>query len=223
MPIRKTPLITGCYYHVFNRSVDKIPIFKTYRCLVRLLEAIKYYRFSQAPFSLCRLIQQSEKEENKIFIDLEKNSPKLVDVICYCIMPNHFHLVLKQAIDKGIQIYLQKTQNSFSKFYNIHKQRKGPVFQNRFRAVLIEDEDQLVHVVRYIHLNPYSSNLIARKNDLIRYPWSSFSEYLGIKKGICEKEIILENFKNRSKYKKFVFDQAEYQRSLNKIKHLLNE
>ena len=92
--------------------------------------------------------------------------------------------------------------------------------------MLVETDEQLIHLVRYIHLNPYSSGVVKSLRDLLSYPWSSLQEYLDPQvTGICdEKEIVLKLFKNnREAFKKFTLDQAEYQKRLDKIKHLIQE
>ncbi len=115
-------------------------------------------------------------------------------------------------------------QNSFVRYYNTKNEKKGPLFESQFKAVRILSEGQLLHVSRYIHLNPYSGYLVKNINDLESYQWSSFREYLGLaSKNICYKDLILSAFSCPDDYKKFVFDRADYQRELEQIKHLILE
>lgn len=93
--------------------------------------------------------------------------------------------------------------------------------QGSFKAVMVENEEQFLHSLRYIHLNPFVSGLV---NNLNNYEWSSYSEYLGKSAtNYCEKGLILDNFKSSKDYEKFVLNHAEYARSLEKIKHLIVE
>jgi len=138
-------------------------------------------------------------------------------------MSNHFHFLLKQVKKKGIPIFLKNVQSGYAKYFNAKYKRLGPVFQNRFKAILIESDSQLLHLSRYIHLNPYSSLAVREKKDLIYYPWSSFRQYLGMERGFCKTKIILDQFQDQREYRDFVFNQADYQRELEKIKHLLLE
>lgn len=155
---------------------------------------------------------------------LHKINDKLVDIICFCLMPNHFHLLLNQLKDNGISKFMANLQNSFTRYFNTKHERIGHLLQGQFKAVLIEDDNQLLHVSRYIHLNPYSSYVVKDLESLEQYLWSSFPEYLGkVAAEICNKEIILSQFKDKKDYKKFVFDQADYQRRLEEIKHLVIE
>lgn len=147
----------------------------------------------------------------------------MVEIICFCLMTNHFHFLLKQIEKDGVMIFLKNIQSSYGRYFNTKYKMLGPLFQNRFKATLIEDDEYLLYLSRYIHLNPYSSLVLKKKEDLLQYPWSSFLQYLGITKGFCKTEIVLSQFKNSKKYQDFVFDRADYQRKLEQIKHLLLE
>ena len=151
---------------------------------------------------------------------MEKGGKTYIDIVAYCLMPNHFHLLVKQNVNLGITKFLGDFQNSYVKFFNLRNDRVGPLFQGRFKAVNIISDEQLLHVSRYIHLNPSSSNIV-RIDRLTNYKWSSLPEYLNkLNFNFCQKETILNNFKNIDKYKEFVFDNAEYQQGLKKIEYL---
>lgn len=221
MPTRETPLVNDYYYHIFNRSVAKIPIFKRKKDYFRLLDLLSYYQFKNTPLSFSVLIRKDKDTQRRIFDDLEKNGKKLVEIVCFCLMPNHFHLLAKQVEKKGILTFTGNFQNGYAKYFNILYQRVGPLFQDRFKAVLAENEKQILHLSRYIHLNPYSSFVVKNKKDLIFYPWSSLPEYLGKQKGFCQSEIVLNQFNSTKDYLDFVLDRADYQRRLKEIEHLV--
>ena len=112
-------------------------------------------------------------------------------------------------------------QNSYTRYFNTKHERVGQIFLRPFKAIRIHTEEQLLHVSRYIHLNPYSSSIVESIQELKDYPWSSLNEYLDpTKDGICEKEITLSYFKDSQSYAAFVLDQADYQKELEEIKHL---
>jgi len=111
-------------------------------------------------------------------------------------------------------------QNSYTRYFNTKHRRKGPLFYDQFKAVRIETDEQLIHVSRYIHLNPYSSYVIKDFKNIKDYLWSSLPDYLSGKKGICETNVILDFFKNKKEYFEFIYNQADYQRELDRIKHL---
>lgn len=138
-------------------------------------------------------------------------------------MPNHFHLILKQLTDNGVSRFVSNVSNGHAKYFNAKHRRVGPLYQGPFKAVRVETDEQLLHLTRYVHLNPVTAFLIEPK-DLENYSWSSLGEYLGKKnKGICTVELVRNFFKNNDDYRKFVFDQVDYARELEKIKHLTFE
>lgn len=213
MPYRKIPFVNREIYHVFNRGVAKLPVFLDKRDYYRFVDAIYYY-MHQGP--------KPQFSQIKRFKDLniEKNK-KIAEIMCYCLMPNHYHFLIRQLEDNGISELISKVTNSYTKFFNIKHERVGPLFQGQFKAVRIESDEQLLHVSRYIHLNPTTSFLV---KDLSRYIWSSYSSYIGTSQDkISSKDFILSLFNNTSQYQKFVTDQKDYAQKLYLIKHLTLE
>ncbi|MCL5784226.1 MAG: transposase [Patescibacteria group bacterium] len=211
MPYRTTPLVNDQIYHVFNRGVAKLPIFTDKRDYNRFLETIYYYQF-QGPKP-----QFSQLNRFKDF-KFEKNE-KIVEILCYCLMPNHYHFLIKQLQENGISEFINKISNSYTKFFNAKHNRIGPLLQGQFKAVRIESDTQLIHVSRYIHLNPIASFLVKNLKD---YSWSSYLAYIGLQiDRVCTNDIILSLFKTKKKYEQFVLDQVEYAQSLETVKHLL--
>ena len=221
---RKTPLVNGEIYHVFNRGISLQPTFFDKRDYKRMFDAMTYYQNLNPPMKLS-LFLTSSQEKREIFIDkCRKENDFIVGIICYCFMPNHLHFLLRQLVDNGISIFMSKLTNSYTRYLNTKKKRNGPFFQGRFKSVRIESNEQLLHVSRYIHLNLFSSMLVKNFFELEEYEYSSLPEYLGQSgKDYCQKEIILEQFDNINNYRKFVFDQADYQKNLEIIKHLTHE
>lgn len=224
MAYRKHPLVNNQIYHIFNRSVDKIPIFANAWINDHALKTINFYRFSELPIRFSLFDQWSKERQSELIQKLENKLKDQVDILCFCLMPNHFHFLIKQKIDSGISNFISLFQNSFTRYFNSKKVRVGHLFQGEFKSVLIESDEQLLHVSRYIHLNPYTSYIVRGHNKILNYRWSSLADYLSEnKKSFCKTKIILSLFKNKQSYKKFVLDQAEYQRSLKNIQHLILE
>lgn len=133
-------------------------------------------------------------------------------------MPNHYHFILKQIQDNGISEFINKVSNSYTKYFNTRHNRVGPLLQGQFKAVRVESDEQLIHLSRYIHLNPIISFLI---KDLCKYPWSSYLDFIDLKPDkICQNDLVLSLFKNSQDYEKFVLDQIDYAKSLKEIEHL---
>ena len=220
MPSRFTPLVQNYYYHVFNRGVNKRPIFKSKYEYNRFLLLLRFYNSPEYPVKFSKFIKLSVDQRKEIWNRLGREKTH-TNILSFCLMPNHFHLLLRQNSENGISKLLGNLQNSYARYFNIKNERIGPLFQGQFKAVKIDEEEQLLHVSRYIHLNPYSSAIVKKIQDLENYEWSSLREYISnVPFELCSKESITTNFKNPENYKKFVFDNADYQKELENIKHL---
>ena len=114
-----------------------------------------------------------------------------------------------------------KFANSYTKYFNTKHERVGPLMQGLFKSVWVEDDEQLIHLSRYIHINPVASFIIDEK-ELESYQWSSLPEYLATS-GFCEMQTVLSQFKTVHAYRKFIHDHISYAKDLEKIKHLTFE
>ncbi len=223
MPYRKVPIVKGEIYHVFNRSVAQEPIFNNLKEYQRALEVIKFYIFGKPPIRFSFYNRLPNDQRIAYYADLVKSLKPAVDIICFCLMPNHVHFLLQNLSDRGTIQFMSNFQNSYAKYFNIRNERTGTLFQPMFKAVRITSEEQLIHVSRYIHLNPITSYILSGIEELKNYQWSSFKDYLSKVPTFIKKDIILNNFRSVKSYERFVEDQIDYQRELNKIKHLILE
>ncbi len=218
--MRKDKLVTSEIYHVYNKSIAGFEIFRDFSCYTRIMEVIRYYQKENPSCKYSDFIRKPNEEKNNYYIEITSGErQKLVEIIAYCIMPTHVHLVLKQLKDKGISIFMNNILNSYTRYFNVRHKRKGPLWEGRFQDVLIRTEEQLLHLTRYVHLNPVTAYLVNRPEDWI---FSSCQEYIGNREKadkICQYEDILEVEINS--YKKFIYDRIHYQRELAKIKNLL--
>lgn len=220
---RSTILTNEQFYHVFNRGIERRTIFSNKREFDRALNTLKYYRYANVPFKFSKFLVQTEENKTNLLKRFNIKENELVEIIAYCLMPNHFHLLLKQIKDNGISKFISNLTNSYTKYFNTKHERVGALMQGIFKAVRVETDEQLIHLSRYIHLNPVSSFVI-KEQDLNNYPWFSYREYLSLEKDeFCAKEYVLNNFKTKEDYQKFVLDQLSYAQELERIKHLLVE
>lgn len=213
MPYRTTPLAEDNFYHIYNRGVEKRIIFSDEKDYKRFLQILYYYQFSgpKPPFS----------DRDRFKIKEFSHNPKIVEVNCYCLMPNHFHFLIKQLKENGISEFMGKVLNSYTKYYNTKYKRVGPLFQGSFKAILVEDDFQLMHLSRYIHLNPYVSNLTT---DLKFYHHSSYLFFIGLTLDqLIVGKPILGLFKGGDDYREFVESHADYVKELEFMEHLLLE
>lgn len=143
-------------------------------------------------------------------------------IICYCLNPNHYHLILKQLSEGGISAFLQRLSGGYTQYFNIKHNRNGVLFQGKFKSVPIHSNEHLLHTSAYVNLNNRIHGV--RKGAAI----SSWDEYLGnIKGGLCSRGIILKQFKNLSEYKNFaeslLHDIIERKERLKELQELLLE
>lgn len=220
--IRKVVFRNNEIYHVFNRGLDRRSIFTEKNEFERVQKLIKFYRHKDIPIRFSQVNHQPIEVREKILKDLYK-SERVVDILGYCMMPNHFHFLLKQMKDKGISTFIANVTNAYTRYFNTKHERAGNLFEGVFKAVYIETEEQLIHVSRYIHLNPVASSIIPDE-ELENYRWSSYPEYLDLsKEEISQKELILSMFKSARDYREFVNNQIDYAKKLDIIKHLILE
>jgi len=210
MASRIFPFVDGEYYHVFNRGVAKMQIFNNFNDHAHFLKTIIYYSI-EGPKPKFSIFAPTTTTINK--------NKKIVDIICYCLMPNHFHFLLRQTRKSGITEFMSKLSNSYTKYINIKNKRIGHLLQGNFKAVHIETNEQLIHLSRYIHLNPIVGYVV---KNLDNYVWSSYHEYINIiDNSICDKKIILDQFSSKDEYRQFVLNQTNYGEQLERIKHQL--
>jgi len=217
--MRKNPLINEQYYHVLNRSIAKYQIFNNTEDYSRIIELIDLYRFAEFPCKYSKFLSFCPTHRRAIIDNLTKKSDQLVDIIAYCIMPTHIHLILKQLKDNGITKYMSKILDSYSRYFNIHHDRKGPLWESHFNSILVGSDEQMLHLTRYIHLNAVSAGLVKKPQ---QWHFSSYNEYLGkTRHRLCRFDEIMDI--DPEKYRKFVLDRISYQKELSRIKHLLLE
>lgn len=208
-------------YHVFNRGVAKCDIFLDDIDRLRFLMALYFANDAQGSrLDLSKSAQHAQHVVLRGVLPKEDTRDKLVEILAWCLMPNHFHLLVRQLMDRGISIFLQRLQNSHAKYFNVLYERSGSLFCRPFRAVHIRDEVQLTHTSRYLHINPleffdpmwkergYVEDKVGAEKFLKGYKWSSLPDYLGHETDftpIVDKGQIMEYFENSAEdYWKFI-------------------
>lgn len=222
MPGRRLIFANGEYYHIFNRGVARQPIFLTQRDYSQALLTLSYYLFRNPPMKLSRYKALSRKDRDRVFANQQKLQIVYVKLLAFVFMPNHIHFLLQQVSDNGISRLMSQFQNSYTRYLNTKQDRVGAVFQGAFKAVHVETEEQLLHLSRYIHLNPVVSHVI-RAEEACSYPWSSFQDYLRGQSSFVSLEPVLPIIGSPEKYTAFVMDNVDYAERLHQLKHLLLE
>lgn len=178
------------FYHVYNRGVAKQEVYLDIQDYKVFLKYLKEALSKPVIKKVRRNVQgRSFQTEQR----LPKNFRNEVELISYCLMPNHFHLLLKQNNIDSMQSFMRSITTRYSMYFNKKYKRIGPLFQGRYKAVIIAEDKYLLHLTRYIHMNPqeYIRNLTDA--------YSSYSDYLGLKKTKWIKpDIVLKFFNSKT-------------------------
>lgn len=190
------------YYHIYNRGVDKRVIFQDKSDCAVFLRFLKQY------------LSPKDELKNFLFPDtrldriMRTNMHGEMELLSFALMPNHFHLLMKQTEKNGISKFMIRLCTSYAMYFNKKNKRIGHLFQDQYKGVLVLDDDYLLHLSRYIHLNPYKIS-----NDKINFhEFSSYPYYLRTKKANwILPDFVLGHFKIKNgdydgSYKKFVED-----------------
>lgn len=206
----------GEIFHICNKSIANYGIFKDLNNCQRFIQALDFQNGHKYDKNLASYLKR-HKDYSPQLLDFDKNS--LIKFISYCIMPDHYHLVIKILKGKILSKYINDVENSYSRYFNIKFDRKGPLWQDNFKAIRIETNEQLLHVVRYVNINPTTSGLVKRPEE---WKYSSYRELTLNPKYLLEiiKEISISDNK---KFKKFCEDNVDYQKKLRLIKKQLLE
>lgn len=194
--IIKTYIENG-YYHIYNRGVEKRKIYLDEQDFRTFLSYMKIYLSPKidSTIEVARNGNSDYKNQDKAISEIYKlsNFYNKIDLISYVLMPNHFHLELRQKNKKEIEFFMRSLITKYSKYFNKKYERVGPLFQGRYKAVLIQNSEYLLYLNKYIHLNPVE--LLVEGQSLIQYPWSSYPAYLKkINIGWLKTDFIGKNF-----------------------------
>lgn len=189
--LRKDPFVTGEYYHIYNRGVDKRIIFTSEADFERFLMLL-HIANTEESLRLDSVINREHKKYREVLL-VETEKP-LVSIGAWCLMPNHFHLILRQEVDGGITKFMKKVGTGYSMYFNQKYKRQGALFGGLFKSKLVGVDDRyLRHLFGYIHLNPldikfpdWEKSIGKPKSEMHRflqsYKYSSYLDYLGEKR-----------------------------------------
>lgn len=204
---------TGEIYHVYNRGVAKQVIFHNDHDYRHFLETIAFYLEAEPSLRFSK----TDVEARGRILMREPEHP-LVEVLAYCLMPNHFHFILRQQMEDGVSTLMRRALNSYTRAYNTKYKRIGTAFQGVFSAVHVASDEQFLHLTRYQHLNPYVARLVKRPDE---YRWSSYPSYLQQRTTrLCHPNLALAMVGGAGNYRQFVEDYAAYAYEISLIKDL---
>jgi putative transposase len=206
--------VDHAYYHIYNRGVEKRDIFLDKQDYTAFLGCLKLYLTPPTPIDrrFTHTLQGSSLSDTKTIYAPSRqpnNHEHTIDLIAYCLMPNHFHLMLRSIEKDSMTKFMRSLATRYSLYFNKKYDRVGRLFQGIYKAVMIEQENQFLWTTKYIHRNPLSLTLY--EDDpckLVDYPYSSYKNYLGtIHQDWIHPENILSYFSNtnsKNSYKNFI-------------------
>jgi putative transposase len=201
--------VTGEYYHIYNRSAHKVGCYCDQRDLTRFLFSVLYFQ-SPTPFpNISRIVRSYDPGigfpvSNEDFESVIAG--RAVELVSFCIMPNHYHLLVRELIAGGLGRYMHRVDLAYTKYFNTKYERTGHVFQGTYHSKHVSDNEYLTHLSAYIHKNP--RELKTWKGREAEYPWSSYQDYVKENRwgGLLAQEIILDQFEGtkKSNYADFI-------------------
>ena len=199
--MRKTKFANNEYYHIYNRGVDKREIFCEEKDYLRFLKSIREFNDNTGYFQRDYEKRTKLTGQKSDFRYLKSDFEQLVEIICYCLNPNHYHFILKQLAENGITLFMRKLGTGYTNYFNKKYNRSGSLFQGKFKSVHIDSNEYLLWLSGYVNGNIEIHGIDKAK----KHKWCSYSDYLGKRKGtLCKKEIVLSQFKNLEEYENFV-------------------
>ncbi|MDO8493154.1 MAG: transposase [bacterium] len=211
--------VTGEIYHVYNRGVEKRVIFLDTGDYARFAHCLWEFNDSKPAANTERRLPRYDKLTDKFEDRLRtsgtsgvKKRAKLVEILAWCLMPNHFHLMLRQLVDNGIPTFMRKVGTGYVNAFNLARDRVGPLFQGVYKFKHVSREEHFLYLPHYIHLNP--CDLVPDTNNkellafLDSYRWSSFQDYCGKKNfpSLIEQSFISDIFKSPDIYRQEVIE-----------------
>lgn len=186
--VRKTAFVNGAIYHVYNRGVEKRRVFGTEKDYFRFVHDL--FGFNDVAPALNTGYYSSGS--HRTAQELRKPRKLLLEILCFCLMPDHYHLLVRQRVESGITEFMRKLGTGYTNYFNQKYQRVGPLFQGKFKSVQVTRQAHLLYLPHYIHLNPLDLRMPEWRRGRLRsvanalaflesYRWSSYRDYLGAK------------------------------------------
>lgn len=192
--MRKFKFTNGEFYHVYNRGVDKRPVFMDQYDFDRFLQGMQAFNSIKPIGSIFENSFRKEALSNRI--------AKLVNIVCYCLNINHYHMILRQHANNGISEFMRRLGTGFTQHFNFKQKRNGVLFQGKFKAKHIDSNEYLLHLSAYVNLNNEVHKITNDKK--FRSSWNEFMPSTAKGKyQLCAPKIIIKQFANLDEYKEF--------------------
>jgi len=200
--MRKFEFQTGEYYHIYNRGIDKRNIFMNVKDYVRFIRSMREFN-NNSTYAQRLYIKNRKLESNSKALELDSlllSLPALVNILCYCLLPNHFHLLLMPKVNNGIELFMHKLNTGYTNYFNFKYERTGSLFGNKYRAIHVKKYSHFLKLAVYINCNSEVHGINKAEN----WVWSSYLDYINKRNGsLCNKDIILNEFRNINEFQDF--------------------
>lgn len=215
--MKKPIFIENHIYHIYNRGVEKRNVFSDDRDRFRFVHDLFEFNDESPAANIYYKLPNLQSYEVGLRKIKENKEPRkcIVGILAFCLMTNHFHLLLRQKTDSGIINFMQKLGTGYTNYFNKKHERVGPLFQGKFKAALVDQESHFIHLPYYIHTNPLDIFAPGWKNSddfdpkraiefLESYRWSSYPDYIGKKNfpSVTERKFLMGFFDSPTEYKK---------------------
>ncbi len=234
MGYEKRKVAAGTICHVMNRGVDKRKIFMQQGDYFRFIHDLFEFNDTAPVNNLTYFFEKNPKDIARPYIE-RKPRELLVEILAFCLMPNHYHLLLKPRFDDGVTKFMKKLNMGYAKYFNEKYKRSGALFQGRYKSVAVVNEPHFIYLPYYIHLNPLDLVTPEWREQTLRNPekaikfletyrWSSHLDYAGQKNfpSVTQRNFLTECFGGPARYKPSI-EQWLHDLSIDDIQHLTLE
>jgi len=198
--MREIALENGEYYHIYNRGTEKRDVFMDMGDYLRFLKSLD--EFNQVERTLSLYVQDQMKKNGLVATESLRDREKLVEIVAYNLIPNHFHLILKQLKEGGISEFMKRMGTGYTGYFNHKYERSGVLFQGRFKVAHIESNEKLLYLSAYVNGNHIVHGV---KNKV----FSSLKEYSTGESSLCDIKCILDQFSGVGDYLRYVQNTAK--------------
>lgn len=214
---KKREFVVGGLYHILSRGVDKRKIFLDDKDRLRFIHDLFEFNDEDSAFNTGYFFQKQSIDVRRQYI--RKPRKLIVEILIFCLMPNHYHLLLRPKRENGIIEFIKKLNGGYAKYFNQKYSRKGTLFESRYTSITINNQAHFIHIPYYIHLNPLDLKFPEWRNKEIKnykeamkflenYRWSSLLDYIGKKNfpSVTQREFLREVLGEPTNYKKEIIN-----------------
>jgi len=215
--VKREKPVTGEIYHIYNRGVEKRDVFLSDKDYFRFVHDL--FEFNDIHPTINLSFHFDETKEVGLPKIKRRERKLLVELMAFCLMPNHFHFIVRQKRDSGITEFMRKLGTGYTNYFNQKYERVGPLFQGKYKFVHLKNEAHFIYLPYYLHLNPldlkfknWQAEIIKNRKEALKflenYRWSSFPDYISIKNfpSVTQRDFLSDLLGEPKQHKKSISD-----------------